>query len=292
MFNLTELEQLVAFADCGILSKAAEQLHISQPTITRTMQQLEDTFGVALFQRTKNRIELNDTGRHAVDYARKLLADAEHMVRQTQAFDRHLHTITVASCAPAPLWTLLPLLSDGYPDKTIASTLVDTDEDIIHQVTTGVAELGVLSQEPAPDGPALNSMLLLSEHLSVCVLPDHPLADKPGVTFEELNGFNFLLRSNIGFWDAMCRRVMPNSRFLIQPDEFNFKELIRESALPSFTTNLSSDPEKLLQGRVIIPITSPEAHINYYVIERPKTNYIKNFPAVYTPVKKPCRNVE
>ncbi len=90
----------------------------------------------------------------------------------------------------------------------------------------------------------------------------------------------------------MCRRVMPNSRFLIQPDEFNFKELIRESALPSFTTNLSSDPEKLLQGRVIIPITSPEAHINYYVIERPKTNYIKNFPDVYTPVKKPCRNVE
>lgn len=37
MLDLSELEQFVVFADCGTLSKAAEQLHISQPTITRTM---------------------------------------------------------------------------------------------------------------------------------------------------------------------------------------------------------------------------------------------------------------
>lgn len=286
MFNLNELEQLVAFADCGTLSKAAEQLHISQPTITRTMQQLEDTFGVALFHRTKNRIELNDTGRHAVDYARKLLADAEHMIRQTQAFDRHLHTITIASCAPAPLWTLLPLLSNSYPDKTIASTLVESTNEIIQQVLTGVAELGVLPHPPATNITEIRSVPFLNEHLSVSFRPDHPLANEQGVTFEDLNGFNFLLRSDIGFWDAMCRRVMPNSRFLIQPDEFNFNELVRESALPSFTTNLSMNTGPLLKGRHIVPITSPEANINYYLIERLKCNYLKHLPA-YTPVLQP-----
>lgn len=60
MLNLLELEQLVAFADCGRLSKADENLHISQPTITRTMQHLEDTFGVPLFCRSKNHISLNE----------------------------------------------------------------------------------------------------------------------------------------------------------------------------------------------------------------------------------------
>ena len=44
MLDLLELEQLTAFAECGTLSKAAEKLHISQPTITRTMQHLEDVF--------------------------------------------------------------------------------------------------------------------------------------------------------------------------------------------------------------------------------------------------------
>lgn len=51
MLNLTELKQLITFADCGTLSKAASQLHLSQPTITRTMQHLEDAFNVPLFIR-------------------------------------------------------------------------------------------------------------------------------------------------------------------------------------------------------------------------------------------------
>lgn len=62
MLNLLELEQLVAFADWGTLSKAAEELHISQPTITRTMKNIETAFGVPLFARGKNKIELNETG--------------------------------------------------------------------------------------------------------------------------------------------------------------------------------------------------------------------------------------
>lgn len=53
MLELFQLEQLVAFADSGTLSKPAEHLHISQPTLTRAMQKLEDEFGVPLFQRSK-----------------------------------------------------------------------------------------------------------------------------------------------------------------------------------------------------------------------------------------------
>ena len=46
MFTLEELEQFAAFAEAGTLSQAAEKLHISQPTITRTMQHLEECFKV------------------------------------------------------------------------------------------------------------------------------------------------------------------------------------------------------------------------------------------------------
>ena len=53
------LENLVAFGDYGTLSEAAEKLHVSQPSLTRSMQKLEDEIGVPLFERTKNRISLN-----------------------------------------------------------------------------------------------------------------------------------------------------------------------------------------------------------------------------------------
>lgn len=67
MIELAQLEQLAAFAEYGTLSKAAEKLHMSQPTLTRAMQKLESAFGVPLFLRTKNRLELNENGKLAAD---------------------------------------------------------------------------------------------------------------------------------------------------------------------------------------------------------------------------------
>lgn len=69
MLNLIELEQFVAFAELGTLSAAAEELHISQPTLTRSMRHVEEAFGVTLFDRGKNRIALNETGKAAVGWS-------------------------------------------------------------------------------------------------------------------------------------------------------------------------------------------------------------------------------
>ena len=108
MLDLNELEQFVTFAKYGTLSKTAEILNISQPTITRTMQHVEEAFEVTLFERGKNRIALNETGEKAVECAEKLLREAENAIQTVQTFDKNMHTIKVESCAPAPLWTLLP----------------------------------------------------------------------------------------------------------------------------------------------------------------------------------------
>ena len=110
MFELYQLAQLVAFADCGTLAAAAEQLHLSQPALSRSMQRLEADMQVSLFDRQKNRIELNANGQLAVEHARKLLWQAQDMVSAVQSFDRQQRTILVGSCAPAPLWEILPAL--------------------------------------------------------------------------------------------------------------------------------------------------------------------------------------
>lgn len=272
MLDLSELEQFVAFADCGTLSKAAEQLHISQPTITRTMQHVENAFGVSLFERGKNRITLNETGQKAVEFSRTLLQDADDAVRQVQAFDKSLRTIVVESCAPAPLWSLLPALTSRHPGMTISSSLMEVAE-IIRHVTDGACDIGILpckielaNVECAP---------FLEESLSLCVLPSHELASKKSLTFADMNGFNFLLRSEIGFWDALCREKMPSSKFLVQTDDFSFGELVRESSLPCFTTNLAKDMVEL-HGRIPIPVCDPAANVTYHIIcASSKRNYLK-----------------
>ena len=65
MFELYQLEQLLAVSECGTLSQAAEQLHLSQSALSRSMQRLEAELQVPLFTRQKNRIELNECGRIA-----------------------------------------------------------------------------------------------------------------------------------------------------------------------------------------------------------------------------------
>lgn len=71
--NLEYLTQLVVFAEEGSLSKAADVLLISQPSLSRNMQRLEETLNVPLFERRKNKLILTDTGHLAVQEAKQLL---------------------------------------------------------------------------------------------------------------------------------------------------------------------------------------------------------------------------
>ncbi|MCD7934690.1 MAG: LysR family transcriptional regulator [Oscillospiraceae bacterium] len=264
MLNLYELEQLTAFARYGTLSKTAEELHISQPTLTRTMQHLETEFGVPLFMRGKNRLTLNETGRKAVEYAGALLTDAARAVAQVRQFDQSLRTILVESCAPAPLWSLLPALSEQFPDKTISSHLTEIPL-ILSRVKDRTCEIGVLPYPTADD--ELTCVPLIREELSVCLPPDHALAGRSSITLEMLNGYNCLLKSDIGFWSELCREQMPASRFLVQTDEFEFRELARTSTLPYFVTNLASGAD-FVKGRTVVPISDAAANVMFHMIFR------------------------
>lgn len=266
MLDFDDLEQLTAFARCGTLSAAAEELHISQPTITRTMQRLEDDFGAPLFVRSKNSIELNETGKMAVEYARKLIFEAENAVRSVQEFDKNLRSINVASCAPAPLWSLLPELSARFPKNTVTSQLMDIPE-IIAAVSAGRQDIGILPFECHDKG--LVDMVYIKEDLAVCVPPESPLAELEEVNFAELNGFNCLLRDQLGFWTEMGQRKMPASRFLIQTDASEFYELVKASTLLCFTTKLAN-PAGTIYDRKTVPISDSEAHITFHLICRPQ----------------------
>ena len=277
MLDLNELEQFIAFAKYGTLSKTAEVVNISQPTITRTMQHVEEAFGVTLFNRGKNKITLNETGEKAVECAKKLLEEAENTIRTVQVFDKNMHTIRVESCAPAPLWTLLPDLTARYHENMISSRLLSDINEIIQHVQDGECDIGIL-----PGAIERNKTFVdvtyLREKLNVCIPKEHELAQYEELSMAQLNGYNCLLRDQIGFWTELCHQKMPASRFLVQTDEFAFEELIRASTLFCFTSNFATDVNHLLEGRKVIPLTDPETDVTYHLIcKKEKEEYIKNY---------------
>lgn len=112
-------------------------------------------------------------------------------------------------------------------------------------------------------------------HLEACIPPTHELTTYSTLSFSDLDGHNFLLGTKLGFWGDMCRAKMPASRFLVQPDRFSLQELIRESALPCFTTNLSDHIKEIPENRIRIPITDPDANVTYYAVFHQKDNQYK-----------------
>ena len=263
MLNLEELEQLVTFKELGTLSKVAEKFLISTPSLSRSMQHLEEDFGVSLFDRSANRVSLNETGERAVEVARRILSTSQQGIKEVRQFDQSLKTITIASAAPAPLWFLLPQLTTLYPNKQISHQICSIRQTI-DAIENKEIDLAVLPF--AYEQNQTTCLPYLQEKLAIAVTTEHDLARLESVSFEAINGYNFLLMDQIGFWNELVQEKMPASKFLIQSNRFEFEELAYNSTLPRFATNLSQEREKIQDDRVIIPISNPEAHVRYHLV--------------------------
>ena len=73
--ELEQMRQLDAIARYGTISAAANELHISQPSLSRSVHRLEQELGQELFTRSRNRAELNEAGMLAVEHARAILRE-------------------------------------------------------------------------------------------------------------------------------------------------------------------------------------------------------------------------
>ncbi len=262
MFELYQLEQLLAVAECGTLSNAADRLHISQPALSRSMQRLEAELKVPLFLRQKNRVELNENGRLAVEYAQQIVGQSRSMISRIQAFDRSQRTILIGSCAPVPLWEIPPVLSGLYPDMTISSEIRENGV-LLQGLRDNVYQLIVL---PFPvEESGITCVKYGEEHLFFSLPPAHPLSGRKALYMKDLNGETMLLRNRLGFWRDIADRKMPDTRFLEQED-IAFEELVRSSALPNFVTDVVLRREGNPTNRVNIPILDEEANVTYYCL--------------------------
>lgn len=266
MIEFNQLEHLAALAQYGTLSKAAEALNTSQPVLSRTMQRLEEELQVSLFDRQKNKLTLNPNGEVAVQCAQKVLEEARRMVEQVRAFDRSQRTILIGSCAPAPLWNLLSLATQFFPDMTISSEMKDGSV-LLDGLRDGVYKLIVLTEEVQDNG--LYCQRYGEENLFLSLPPAHPLAGfRDGVWLKDIDGERMLLHADIGFWREWSQRMLPSTYFLLQHNFEDFDELVASSVLPAFSSDVMMRSHPREEHRIQIPILDPEAHVTYYCLCR------------------------
>ena len=264
MIEIYLLEHLQAFYEYGTLSAAAQHLNIAQPSLSRSMKKLEEILGVALFERHKNRIVLNEAGNLAAEYARRILEEEKEMERSVRAFDRSRHTVSVGSCCPGPLMDLLPKITGIFHGMAVSSA-VDTQENLLKGLKDYGYTFIILPNPVECDGMLCRKYR--TEQLFLSVTPFHPAASCREVSFAELNGQSFIMYAHVGFWEDIVRSKMPDSKFFLQEDFDAVGELANFSELPHFASDITLEvmPSRR-NGRITVPFSDPESHVWYYMV--------------------------
>lgn len=281
MVEIYLLEQLDAFARCGTLSAAAEELHITQPALSRSMKRIERELGVPLFDRSKSKISLNETGKLAAELAKTVLRDDEAFERQVVAFDRNLRSIAFGSCAPWPILATSRLLHIHFPNMTISSEVCASDEELLVGLRNRSYQLVALHE--LPEAHDLFCQYLCDEKMTVSVKKDHRLAGRASITFDDLAGESLLAWGNVSFWNDMIREHLGGkANLLFQTDFDTLDELITKTDFPDFSSDRMADGGYVQESRVDIPVNEPDAHASYYVacLDAEKERYASFFNAL------------
>ncbi len=260
--ELEQLRQLDAIVRKGTITEAAASLFMSQSALSRSMQRLEEDLGVALFDRSHNRVELNDAGRLAVEYGREVLRAERRMRDGIDDYARRQRVLRVGTCAPAPLWSLTALVVERFSGTLFAPETMDSDE-VRRRLIEGSLDFA-LTLGPI-ELPNVRTQRFMTENLGVSVMASDPLAFQPSVGFSELDGGTYLLFSNIGFWADVLHRRMPGARYVVHDDRIVFEQMVRSSELPHFVTDSPLVSANEPVGRVTVPVDDEEAHAVYYL---------------------------
>lgn len=269
------LEQLVAFADAGTLSKAAQELHITQPALSKAMHRIEELFGIPLFHRTHSHIELNANGKVAVRYARRALKANREVIAETLAFNRRQHTIRIAGCSTIAIHHLTQACQDFYPTMTLTTGLIShpNSDDLLNN---GDYDLVITTK--SSNNPKLISKAFLTEQLMLSVPVGSSLAKKTAVSFSDLTGMDILAHAGSGIWISICRQQIPNINLLVQENMHSLDQLVKASSLPVFSSSLT-EIDKRMESRMTVPIVDEAARTKYYLLCK-KDNY-QDFEDIY-----------
>lgn len=185
--ELRHLRYFVAIADAGTMARAAQQVFVTQSTLSHQLAQLEEEVGCLLFERIGRNLRLSDAGRELLGHARGVLAQVEEGKRAVM----NARTLAAGSLRVGVIHTfvtgLIPQVAAAFvkahPNVSLHVAEL-TALEIEAQVADGALDLGVAFFPPASD--AVMGEHLFDDVLLLAVPAAHPLAARKAVRFDQL----------------------------------------------------------------------------------------------------------
>jgi len=197
--DLPSLKAFVAVAETASFSRAAEQLFMTQPAISKRIAALEDDLAVPLFDRLGRTIQLTEAGQKFLTSSRRILADVavsrEEVLTLSTHIGGHLRLATSHHVGIHRLPPVLKAFTQAYPQVELDLLFMDS-ELACAEVANGRIELAVVTLPDNLEGSLL-TRLVWPDPLSIVCAKDHPLvvemAQSPSLPAARLGHHNAVL---------------------------------------------------------------------------------------------------
>lgn len=191
--TLRHLKIFVTVCEEGSITKAAQKLFISQPTVSFAVSELEKHYGIKLFDRLSKRLYLTDAGTKLLPYAQHILLMFHEMEAGAQSLNnsgtlRIGASVTIGNC-------LIPGLLKSFSKKhpgVIVKIQVDNSEKIEQSILDSQIDLGLI--EGVTHNSQLISEAFQEDELVLLLAPGHRLETQTSVMPEQLKDESFLMR--------------------------------------------------------------------------------------------------
>ena len=242
-------------------------LHITQPTLSGQVKELEERYGTRLFVRHGRRVELTDIGKSAFSITRLLFRheeEVEHLLQSARALTSGL--LRVGADSPYIVTPLLAQFQRLYPGIQI-SIQYGNSEQLMAWIVSRSCDLAFMPNVPQED-ERLYSIPLPPGRLVVFVNQEHDWAERRSVTIEELVTQRIVLREKGSrtrsiFEDAVAQAGLE----LRDVMEISGREGVREAVAAGFGIGIVAENELLADSRLrSLPVGNADlAHAEYVV---------------------------
>jgi LysR family hydrogen peroxide-inducible transcriptional activator len=282
--TIRQLQYVVAVADHLGFHKAAAACHVSQPTLSAQIQQLESVLGLALFERDRRRVLVTPAGEVVVGRARRILLEVGDLIsaakRAREPFTGTIRIGVIPTIAPYLLPELTPKIAGAYPKLSVVFREEKTSE-VLRELNEGTLDTGLLALQ-ADVADCAHAVIMEDEF--VAALPKgHPLARKKRLSVAELEGARVLLLD-----EGHCLREQALSLCTkVRAQESDFRatslstlaQMVSSGAGITLLPSLAVSVENRRSQLAIRPFTKPAPGRTIVLVWRPRSPLGSEFAA-------------
>lgn len=247
--TIRHLKIFVAVCETGSTTTAGEKLHIAQPSISLAISELEDYYGIKLFDRIAKRLHITEAGKNFLQYATHIVSLFEDMEKEVKNYDV-TGIIRIGTSITIGTYLLPKYIKEFkkiHPNMDV-KVFIDNSDQIQQYVLSNQIDVGII--EGACHSPYIIENKFHNDELILICANNHPFAQKNNIDLSQLKNENLILRETGSAGREIFESIMTARGIKIYP------------SWESTSTHAIVNAVKLNLGISILPYLLVEEFIN------------------------------